>query len=83
MTNIPVVNPHTTLVALFSVTHTPEQAEHAAKEILRQHARYLAEQQRNHFGIGDAPVRAHCDPDCDFCQGVTSAADLIDPEKQP
>jgi hypothetical protein len=76
------VNPHTALVALFSVARTPEKAEHAATEILRQHAHYLAEQQRNHFGIGDAPVRAHCDPDCDFCQGVTSAADHIDPEVQ-
>jgi hypothetical protein len=47
-------------------------------------AHQLAEQQRNHFGVGDAPaVRAHCDPDCDFCQGVTSAADLIDPEAKP
>jgi hypothetical protein len=51
--------------------------------VLNQHAHQLAEQQRNHFGVGDAPVlRAHCDPDCDFCQGVTSAADLIDPERQ-
>jgi hypothetical protein len=83
MTDRPAVNPHTTLVALFSVAHTPDQAEHAAKTVLELHAHYLAEQQRNRFGVGDAPVlRAHCDPDCDFCQGVTSAANLIDPEKQ-
>lgn len=50
--------------------------------VLNQHAHELAEQQRNHFGVGSAPtVHAHCDPDCDFCQGVTSAADLIDPER--
>jgi ABC-type microcin C transport system duplicated ATPase subunit YejF len=46
-------------------------------------AHQLAERQRHHFGIAGAPIRAHCDPDCDFCQGVTSAADLIDPETQP
>jgi hypothetical protein len=52
--------------------------------VLDQHAHQLAEQQRRHFGVGDAPaVRAHCDPDCGFCQGVTSAADLIDPEAKP
>lgn len=71
------------LIALFSVAHTPEQAKHAAKEVLGQHAHELAEQQRRHFGIGDAPVKAHCDPDCDFCQGVSNAADLIDPEVKP
>ena len=47
------------------------------------YAHELAEEQRNHFGVGDAPaVRAHCDPDCDFCRGVIETADLIDPEKQ-
>jgi hypothetical protein len=52
--------------------------------VLDQHAHQLAEEQRSHFGVGDAPaVRAHCDPDCGFCQGVTSAADLIDPEAKP
>lgn len=46
-------------------------------------AHALAEQQRTHFGVGGAPaVRAHCDPDCDFCQGVSSAADLIDPKAE-
>lgn len=70
------------LIGLLSVAHTPEQAEHAARTVLRDHAHQLAEQQRRHFGVGNAPVRAHCDPDCDFCQGVTSAADLIDPEVQ-
>ena len=71
------------LIRLLSVARTPEQAEYAAKTVLHDHAHQLAEQQRRHFGIGNVPVRAHCDPDCDFCQGVTSAADLIDPEAQP
>jgi hypothetical protein len=55
---------------------TPEQ-------LVDGYAHHLAEQQRRHFGVGDAPVRAHCDPDCDFCQGVTSAANHIDPKAQP
>lgn len=49
-------------------------------QVLDAHAHLLAEQQRHYFGVRGAPVRAHCDPDCDYCQGVTSAADLIDPE---
>ena len=57
---------------------------HWANRQIDNFAHQLAEQQRNHFGVGSAPsVRAHCDPDRDFCQGVTSAADVIDPEKQP
>ncbi|MFB7707945.1 hypothetical protein [Streptomyces sp. NPDC056105] len=68
------------LIGLFSVAHTPEQAQHAATEVMRQHAHELAEQQRLHFGVGGAPVPAHCDPRCDFCRGVTAAANLIDPE---
>jgi hypothetical protein len=48
-----------------------------AKRQIDAFAHQLAEQQRNHFGVGDAPkVRAHCDPDCDFCQGVTSADEI-------
>ncbi|CAL9664491.1 hypothetical protein SUDANB1_07140 [Streptomyces sp. enrichment culture] len=78
-----MINIEAILIGLFSVAHTPEQAEHAARTVLRDHAHQLAELQRHHFGIGNAPVRAHCDPDCDFCQGVTSAADLIDPEVKP
>lgn len=76
-------NMHAILVGLFSVPHTPEQADHAARSVLEQHAHELAEQQRAHFGVGDAPVRAHCNPDCDFCRGVIEAADLIDPKAQP
>lgn len=72
MTNRPALNPHTTLVALFSVAHTPEKAEHAATEILRQHAHYLAEQLRNDAAAGDK-------------SGFTriyyrAAADRIDPQ---
>jgi hypothetical protein len=64
-----------------SMTGGRAEAERLLQQIKDRHAHQLAEQQRNHFGVGDAPVlRAHCDPDCDFCQGVTSAADLIDPE---
>ena len=76
------VNIHAILVGLLSVSHTPEQADHAARSVLEQHAHELAEQQRTHFGVGDAPVRAHCDPDCDFCRGVIEAADFIDPKAQ-
>ncbi|KOG77892.1 hypothetical protein ACZ90_15410 [Streptomyces albus subsp. albus] len=80
MSSLPAPDPRSTLVALFSVAHTPEQAEHAAKTVLNQHARYLANRQRTHFGVGSAPVSAHCAEGCDFCRGVASAADLIDPE---
>ncbi|RPK56245.1 hypothetical protein EES43_24695 [Streptomyces sp. ADI96-02] len=73
-------DPHPILVGLFSVRHAPEQAEHAAKTVLEQHARYLANKQRAHFGVGNAPVKAHCSAGCDFCRGVATAADLIDPE---
>ena len=58
------------------------EAERLLAEIKNKHAHALAEQQRHHFGVGDAPVRAHCDPDCDFCRGVIETADLIDPEAQ-
>lgn len=78
-----MINMHAILVGLFSVAHTPEQADHAAREVLNQHAQELAKLQRAHFGASDAPVRAHCDPDCDFCRGVIEAADLIDPKAQP
>ena len=40
------VNMHAILVGLLSVSHTPEQADHAAREVLDQHAHELAEQQR-------------------------------------
>lgn len=34
---------HAILVGLLSVSHTPEQADHAAKEVLDQHAHELAQ----------------------------------------
>jgi hypothetical protein len=77
-----VVNIEAILIGLLSVAHTPEQAEHAARTVLDQHAHQLAEQQRHHFGVGNTPkIRAHCDPDCDYCRGVTDAANHIDPEE--
>lgn len=40
------VNMHAILVGLLSVSHTPEQADHAAQTVLDQHAHELAERQR-------------------------------------
>jgi hypothetical protein len=74
------VNIEALLTGLLSVAHTPEQAAHAARTVLRDHAHQLAERQRTHFGVPGAPTPAHCDPRCDYCRGVTAAADLIDPE---
>lgn len=63
------VNMHAILVGLLSVSHTPEQADHAAREVLNQHAHQLAEKVRetasNWGGV----------PDMD----ASDAADLIDP----
>jgi hypothetical protein len=64
------VNMHAILVGLLSVSHTPEQADHAARSVLEQHAHELAEQQRqaaNEWGGV---------PDMD----AYDAADLIDPK---
>ncbi|NUP18378.1 MAG: hypothetical protein HOZ81_20300 [Streptomyces sp.] len=77
MTSTPVVDQHTTLVALLSVAHTPEQAEHAAKTVLEAHARYLAEKIRAEKGSGTY------EPGVIFRGGMDFAADLIDPEAQP
>ncbi|MBP5870882.1 hypothetical protein [Streptomyces scabiei] len=46
MTDRPAVNIEAILIGLLSVAHTPEQAEHAAKTVLGDHAHELAEQQR-------------------------------------
>jgi hypothetical protein len=77
MNDRPAVDPHTTLVALFSVAHTPEQAEHAAKTVLDLHARYLAEQQRKHWV--PRPPGATADYVRGLDDGLDKAADLIDP----
>lgn len=44
------------------------------------YAHELAEQIRHHYGVGGAPIRAHCNPDCEYCLAAARAADLIDPE---
>jgi hypothetical protein len=75
-----MVNIEAILIGLFSVAHTPEQAEHAARTWMRAHAHQLAEQQRKHF--------IHREPEwtADYVRGLDdgldAAADLIDPEVQ-
>lgn len=63
------VNMHAVLVGLLSVTHTRAQAEHAAREVLNQHAYELAKQIRetaaNWGGVPGMDAR--------------DAADLIEP----
>lgn len=56
--------------------------EHA-DQLIDAYAHELAMQQRLHFGVGGAPIPAHCNPRCDFCRGVSEAANLIDPEVKP
>lgn len=61
------------LIGLFSVAHTPEQAQHAAREIMRQHAHELAEMQRTNCDkVTCGPYEAQC--------ACKDQADLIDPE---
>jgi hypothetical protein len=66
------VNMHAILVGLLSVSHTPEQADHAARTALDQHAHELAEQ------IRAADLEWGRVPDMD----ANDAADLIDPKAQ-
>lgn len=66
------VNMHAILVGLLSVSHTPEQADHAARTVLDQHAHELAEQ------IRAASLSWGRVPDMD----ADDAADLIDPKAQ-
>ena len=75
MTNIEVI-----LVGLLSVAHTPEQAEHAAKTVLRDHAHQLAEQQRANAQVRHD--RSYSDNSVFELVGARNAADLIDPEVQ-
>lgn len=72
MTNRAGVNVHAILVGLFSVAHTPEGAEHAARTVLEIHAHELAEQ------IRSADLEWGGVPDMD----ARDAADLIDPKAQ-
>lgn len=64
------VNVHAILVALLSVQHTPEQADHAARSVLDQHAHELAKQ------IRAVHLQWRWVPDMD----ARDAADLIDPQ---
>lgn len=69
------VNMHAILVGLLSVSHTPEQADHAARSVLDQHAHQLAEEIREWAKEdGGAPEYGSID-------NVLEAADRIDPEK--
>ena len=75
-------NVHAILVGLLSVNHTPEQADHAAREVLQQHAHELAEVIRHHYG------KPRIDGDCaethatGYNAGTHNAANLIDPKAQ-
>ncbi|MCX5598385.1 hypothetical protein OOK29_09570 [Streptomyces phaeochromogenes] len=68
------------LIGLLSVAHTPEQAAHAAKEVLRQHAEQLADRQRKHFIPRQPGWTAEYIRGLD--DGLDAAADLIRPEAQ-
>lgn len=66
------VNIEAILIGLFSVAHTPEQAQHAAREVMRQYAHELAEKIRAH------EWRECCGAGCSDL--APAGADLIDPE---
>ncbi|MER8219721.1 hypothetical protein ABTZ58_03805 [Streptomyces sp. NPDC094143] len=74
------MNIEAVLIGLLSTTHTPEQAEHAARTVLRDHAHQLAEQQRKHFI--PRPQGKSADYVRGLDDGLDAAADLIDPEVQ-
>ncbi|MDX2513872.1 hypothetical protein PV355_01655 [Streptomyces stelliscabiei] len=76
-------DPRERLLAAIDRTWARGELGATPEELVDGYAHHLAEQQRHHFGVGGAPVRAHCDPGCDFCQGVTSAANHIDPKVTP
>lgn len=67
------VNMQAILIGLFSVKHTPEQAEHAANEVLSQHAHELAKQQRAFAEAEEG------EPGC-WHDGAHAMANLIDPQ---
>lgn len=79
MTNLEAV-----LIGLLSTTHTPEQAEHAARTVLRDHAHQLAEQIRENTRARLTHVTAIHGADWGrtWALGRERAADLIDPEVQ-
>lgn len=74
------MNVEAILIGLLSVTHTPDQAAHAAKEALRQHAEQLADRQHKHFMPRQPGWTAEYIRGLD--DGLDAAADLIDPEAQ-
>lgn len=78
MTDRAAVNIEAILIGLLSVAHTPEQAEHAAKTVLGDHAHQLAEQQRKHWT--PRPPGETADYVRGLDDGFDKAADLIDPE---
>lgn len=68
------VDMHAILVGLLSVSHTPDQAGHAAREVLDQHAHELAEKIRAegaYWGSHSAAGKVYA-----------KAANLIDPKAQ-
>jgi hypothetical protein len=86
VTDRPSVNVHAILLGLFSVAHTPEGAEHAARTVLEIHAHELAQQQRaeadrrqahevDRFGRLDHETALQLD-------AVRDAANFIDPKAQ-
>lgn len=72
------------LTGLLSVAHTPDQAAHAARTVLRDHAHQLAEQIREETRASLTRVTATNGADWGrtWAQGRERAADLIDPEAQ-
>jgi hypothetical protein len=72
------MNVEAILIGLFSATHTPEQAEHAAKTVLGLHAHQLAEEIRADRDAADVPG-SPATPD--MIRGMTHAAGLIDSEE--
>lgn len=68
------MNVEAILIGLLSVAHTPEQAKHAAKTVLGQHAHELAEQQRLRMEELDLTGQK--------ARIVGRIVDLIDPEAQ-
>jgi hypothetical protein len=74
-----VSNVEAILIGLLSAPHTREQAEHAARTVLRDHAHELAEQQRDH-----AEAEWPGDDSPSVLRRVVAGhvADLIDPEVQ-
>lgn len=74
-----LTDPRERLIAAIDATWAHGTLGVTPEQLVDAYAHELAEQIRHHYGVGGAPISAHCNPDCDFCQGVTAAANLIDP----